>query len=210
MKRVAQIGVVVWGGIFLVLILSMVYLPHTFVRMDTAAATLLHPFQSYEWIDLFTIITTLGSTTGIILLALLTALFLQKRPDLIARLALVLVAESVAVQLIKAAVSRIRPPGLAWLGQAHSFSFPSGHSTSAMALFGFVAVLLFTRLTGYARVLAVSTCILLVLAIGLSRIVLAAHYFSDVIAGFALGGFLLSLVFLLPLSSVFKKLSVRH
>ncbi|MBK6444586.1 MAG: phosphatase PAP2 family protein [Bacteroidetes bacterium] len=70
----------------------------------------------------------------------------------------------------------------------HSFSFPSGHSTIAVALYGFLAYLLIRHQTNRATRTAIFlSCISLIGAIGLSRIYLCVHYLSDVIGGYLLG-----------------------
>lgn len=66
------------------------------------------------------------------------------------------------------------------------FSFPSGHSMGSLCVYGFVAYLLvrhFPKWRWPIRLLAAS----LVMAVGLSRIYLAAHYPGDVAGGFAAG-----------------------
>jgi undecaprenyl-diphosphatase len=73
-------------------------------------------------------------------------------------------------------------------------SFPSGHSMGSVIGFGalgYVAVLLLRRPS--ARFAVVLALTLLVLVIGFSRIYLRAHWFSDVLGGFAIGTFWLSL-----------------
>ncbi len=66
------------------------------------------------------------------------------------------------------------------------FSFPSGHSMGSLCIYGFVAYLLCRHFPGWrwpVRLLALAT----ILAVGLSRIYLAAHYPGDVAGGFAAG-----------------------
>ena len=80
---------------------------------------------------------------------------------------------------LKQLVQRARPEDL-------SFGFPSGHSTAAAAFWGaviFLADALSPRLCRAARVLAVTMIVL----VGLARVVLRAHWPSDVLGGIALG-----------------------
>ncbi len=184
---------------FVALVGLMQFDPDEFVRLDTLATSLVHPLQTFSWVQFFIVITTLGSTTGVIAIALLFAVFIRHERTLVARLVLGLIGSSISAQIIKSLIHRVRPDALPWIGALHSFSFPSGHSTSAMVLFGFIAVVCAKKLnTPSMRYALVLFSALLILAIGASRIVLAAHYFSDVLAGFLLGAFWLAFVFLIP------------
>jgi undecaprenyl-diphosphatase len=81
--------------------------------------------------------------------------------------------------VLKVVVGRPRPEGPA-------FGFPSGHATAAAAFFGAVVYLagsLPPTLRRLVRALAV-VCIVLV---GLARVILRAHWPSDVLGGITLG-----------------------
>ncbi len=82
---------------------------------------------------------------------------------------------------------RARP--VAQMVNETSYSFPSGHATLSLAIYGFIAYMIL-RLAKKEAVKVWSTIILgiFILLIGLSRIYLRVHYFSDVVGGFALGG----------------------
>jgi membrane-associated phospholipid phosphatase len=80
-----------------------------------------------------------------------------------------------------------------WVYESNQ-SFPSGHSSGSMAMFGMLGYLLArTGRTRRVRVLGGSAAALLILAIGFSRIYLGAHYFSDVIGGYLIGAAWLTL-----------------
>ena len=91
--------------------------------------------------------------------------------------------------LIKRVIHRPRPAGSgAWLA-GHSWSFPSGHAMNSLVAFGLLAWLLVVfRVRDRARRVAiVAGCALLALLIGMTRLYLGVHYFSDVVAGWATG-----------------------
>jgi undecaprenyl-diphosphatase len=67
-----------------------------------------------------------------------------------------------------------------------SFSFPSGHSTAAAAFFGAV-IYLCGSLPGRRRDLVRALAAVMIVLVGLARVILRAHWPSDVVAGFALG-----------------------
>lgn len=90
---------------------------------------------------------------------------------------------------LKVLISRPRPTG-EHLTYATGFSFPSGHAMLSMAFYGFIAYLLWINLPHKGGRWGAGLLILLILAIGLSRVYLNVHYASDVLAGFLLGGLL--------------------
>jgi membrane-associated phospholipid phosphatase len=89
-----------------------------------------------------------------------------------------------AVHLAKAGVDRPRPA--APLTEASKSAYPSGHAAYATAWIA--AALLFTRrLRLVSHAALVTGAIVLAGAIGLSRIYLRVHYWSDVAGGWGLG-----------------------
>jgi undecaprenyl-diphosphatase len=81
--------------------------------------------------------------------------------------------------VVKQLVGRPRPEAL-------SLGFPSGHATAAAAFFGavmFLAGALPPRLGAWVRGLAA----VMIVLVGMARVILRAHWPSDVLAGIALG-----------------------
>lgn len=94
------------------------------------------------------------------------------------------------MRLLKELFARPRPEG-EHLTYAAGYSFPSGHAMISIAFYGFLAYLALRLLPGRTgKALAVILGVLVFL-IGISRIYLNVHYFSDVLAGFLMGGFIL-------------------
>ncbi len=89
--------------------------------------------------------------------------------------------------LLKQLFNRPRPL-IPLLEPVSGLSFPSGHAMMSMSFYGLLIFL--TWESSYSRRwkwLIMIALLLLILAIGFSRIYLRLHYFSDVIAGFAAG-----------------------
>jgi membrane-associated phospholipid phosphatase len=113
-------------------------------------------------------------------------------------LVLALVATQGVVQLIKVWVERPRPAANHGLAEAAGFSFPSAHSATSMALYATLALVAARacRPRGL-RAAVLASAAALVAAIGLSRILLAAHYPIDVLAGWFTGAALVGASWLL-------------
>lgn len=90
-------------------------------------------------------------------------------------------------KIIKVAVARPRP-SFHEITDADSMSFPSGHAMVGFILYMFIAYLIASGLKNKAqRWIVAAVAFLFVLLIGISRIVLGAHYPSDIIGGYTLG-----------------------
>jgi membrane-associated phospholipid phosphatase len=141
--------------------------------------------------DTFVVITQFGSVIGILSLAILVALVLMiRRRKLVAVVwLLALVVTGLLNFGLKTAIGRDRPPFRDPAIHETNESFPSGHSMGSIVTYGLLAYLLFLTVKGrVARAALVIVALLIVLAIGFSRIYLGAHYASDVVGGFAVGG----------------------
>ncbi|OOZ17227.1 hypothetical protein BOW28_07195 [Solemya velum gill symbiont] len=134
--------------------------------------------------SIMVLITTLGDgwLLGWLSATVFILLFIQHRPTAWHWLAAVVFAFA-APWLLKAGLQVARPPNAALT----NWSFPSGHAVHATVIYGFLAVLLATRLPQERRWLVYAVTIVLVLLIGFSRLYLGVHWFSDVIAGWVLG-----------------------
>lgn len=89
--------------------------------------------------------------------------------------------------LLKVFFERSRPE-LAHVVEAAGYSFPSGHAMVSLCFYGMLAFLLMRRTPSLvARILVAALSVLLIGAIGLSRVYLGVHYPTDVAAGYAAG-----------------------
>lgn len=145
-------------------------------------------------------ITELGDTRVVVAITAVVFLWLAwKRAWHTATFWLVAVAGASALNtVIKVTLHRTRPNELLYSGWS-AFSFPSGHSTTNLVLYGFLAVLVARGLRPALRVPVAFAALTLVFLIAVSRLYLGAHWFSDVAGGAAFGStwlMLLGLVYL--------------
>jgi undecaprenyl-diphosphatase len=138
--------------------------------------------------DAFRALSTVGSPLWVAsACALLAAVLLVRKAH--AQALLVLLAypgTALLVNVVKALVDRPRPRVVA-LSNVSTSGFPSGHAAGSLALIG-AALMLAMPHAQRARWPLAAAGVLLVLAIGASRVYLGVHYLSDVLAGWALSG----------------------
>lgn len=103
-------------------------------------------------------------------------------------LALTVLGTQAVVDLIKLLVERPRPALNGTLAEASGYSFPSAHSATGMALYATLTLLAARATQGRLRLAIVVGGTALIGAIGMSRVMLAAHYPIDVLAGWMTGG----------------------
>ncbi len=90
---------------------------------------------------------------------------------------------------VKELTRRPRPPAAQAIGHWTGYAFPSGHTTKATAVYGMLAALLAAATSSWGRKVALWTAALLITGlVGLTRLYLGAHWLTDVLGGFALGG----------------------
>lgn len=135
-------------------------------------------------------VTALGGFTLLSFLTIVGVIGLlrsrRRREALI--LATVMVSGQVASELLKLAYSRPRPALVPHGSIVYSNSFPSGHSALSAAGYLMLAVILAGMLRRRASVaMTYVTAVLIVAAVGVSRVYLGVHWPSDVAAGWALG-----------------------
>lgn len=87
--------------------------------------------------------------------------------------------------LLKHTFERVRPEHDHGYASVTGWSFPSGHSSAAMAVYGTACYLVWRLAPPAWRMPCVAILAALIMAIGLSRILLQVHFASDVAAGLA-------------------------
>ena len=187
------------GGIFLLSFGVFAYLASVIALFPGEAAVSIW-VQSWRnsWLDvIMRAISAPGyGMPGLIILGLTLALLVFKGmgKESVLLLALAIVSSSLNF-VIKELVARPRPSGeLVQVFQNHdSFSFPSGHIMSHVALLGMLGVIAALRMRPCLAKWFIQGGLLVGLfAVGVSRIYLGAHWIGDVVAAYALGAALIA------------------
>jgi undecaprenyl-diphosphatase len=141
-------------------------------------------------VGVFLVITTLAGGWGVTVLvvAVVALCAAQRRFGLAAMLAASAIGGALLNDVIKPLTARPRPTLFPGLAPAHGYAFPSEHAVSAVTCvaFSLLVLALLVRARPLRAALLVAAPILVFL-IDLSRLVLAVHWPSDVIAGNLLG-----------------------
>jgi undecaprenyl-diphosphatase len=137
-------------------------------------------------------VSRFGSTIVVLGLAAALALLVSRRCRAVSVAIVVATAGRPLLEwTLKALVDRDRPD-FDRLVPGNGPSFPSGHPMAAVALYGFLPVVV--ALYTHRRAIVYATWALtvtLVAGIAASRVYLGVHWFSDIIASIVLGAFLL-------------------
>lgn len=99
----------------------------------------------------------------------------------------------ILVRLLKAHFERTRPIHEHALTDSSGWSFPSGHASGAVFVYGMLSYFIIRHTPARWHIPIALTAILLVVFVGFSRVILQVHYFSDVLAGFSVAAAWLAL-----------------
>lgn len=156
--------------------------------IDTQIAIAVHQHQS-SFLDIVMIMfTKIG--TGPVLLAAVAAVsfwaYKRGRHSYILILAANVVVAMAVTPVLKAIFARARPTLFEVIKRPDTYSFPSGHSMSAVVIYGSLATVIIALRPAAKLPITIATGVLM-LGIGFSRVYLGAHWPMDVLAGWASG-----------------------
>lgn len=141
-----------------------------------------------EWLSfIMLVVTYAGSYMLVGSLTFLSAIFffIHKHAARILPLLVSVAGSATTMFILKYLLERDRPSGSLYMEL--SPSFPSGHATMAIALYGFILYIVWTYDRHPLRNPFIIFLAILIMLIGLSRLYLGVHYLSDVLAGYAVG-----------------------
>jgi undecaprenyl-diphosphatase len=163
------------------------------VRADVAVANLLYGLRTPLLDRVMMTASALGDGGQRTAVTVLVTLYLawRRRFRWALAFALVMAGAAAATPVFKTAFHVARPSAL--YSGADAYSFPSGHATSAAALYLTLGWMASRALARRWRPAVWIVALAAILVTAVSRVYLGAHWPSDVIAGMALGAALASL-----------------
>jgi membrane protein DedA with SNARE-associated domain/membrane-associated phospholipid phosphatase len=161
--------------------------------LDTDLLDLADRLQTDTLVDVAKIVTGLGALPTVIALVAGTSVLLVARRRYSEALVLVLglALTYIAVHVTKDAIGRPRPTES--LVETAGQAYPSGHAAYAMAWVA-IAVVLTRRLRLVTSGVLVFIALGIAAAVGVTRVYLRAHWWSDVAGGWGLGAALFALL----------------
>ena len=144
-----------------------------------------------EYLTQFFLSITLGGK-GVVasVFGVLFSLYLLLRKDSLYIIPLIatLSGAGLSTSIIKTLVHRDRPGTDIAYYIEKTLSFPSGHAAISVAFYGFLAYYFIRKAITWNKKVGIFFIALFVISlIGLSRLYLGVHYFSDVLGGYVIG-----------------------
>ncbi len=166
--------------------------PHSFMaNFDIWVNSFVANHVGHVWVVLSAYLSWIADSTAIVVVGgfIGFGLLLKRKWRRAAIMLLSIGSAGVILNISKDFFMRARPDNA--IQALSSFSFPSGHATMAAVFFTVLAYLVTPKIKSRMnKELFMVLCVLLTIAIGLSRIILNVHWTSDVVGGWALGVFL--------------------
>lgn len=158
-------------------------------QLDVALSTALSRHATDEQLQTFALLTHLGDKEFLMaLVAVIAVLLLWRGERFIAAAWVVACALGGLLNLaLKEAFARSRPEFLHSFATADGWSFPSGHSSGSIIVYGLLGYLAVLHTPKSFHIPTAAVAMALVVCVGLSRVILQVHYFSDVLGGYAVG-----------------------
>jgi membrane-associated phospholipid phosphatase len=139
--------------------------------------------------DVMRLVTLLGDGLVVLTLLVIVGIFVaRRRPGWGAPsfLAVAVLGQFLIVSVAKWGIDRTRPD-IEQLSGVVGQSFPSGHTTAAATAWACIAFLLSIGRPLPVRAALMGSAAAIATAVGVTRVVLGVHWFTDVVAGLVLG-----------------------
>lgn len=185
-------------SIIIFIVLSTLVVLNNVIKLDNCVYNFISNIITHNLTSNMKYLTFLGSGVVVIGICIITLIiFKNKKYSLFMSINLILI--SLFQVILKNIFTRNRPVDINLIEET-GYSFPSGHSLTAMAFYGFIIYLIYkSTLSKRSKSIFIVLFSTIIFIIGLSRIYLGVHFFSDVV-----GGFSFSLAYLIIYTNLIK------
>ena len=181
------------------IILTILVIKGNIYGIDESFFNVVSSFKNDYLTKFLYVITTIASSIGVIVLLIITFIIFKKRQVLSDfKYVFINVFSGLLLMLIfKNTIRRTRPVWI-WIKES-GFSYPSGHTITAVMFYGTLMLLIYKNVRGFKRYILITLFSMMIFLVGISRIYFGVHYLTDVIASTILGSIVLII------SSLFMK-----
>jgi membrane-associated phospholipid phosphatase len=178
--------------LFIILVSTIVFFLRKPMRrfkwIDLAIFGVLHLLKRKSFTRIMLLVTQLGKHQFLIpanILLIFYFIFFKRQSWFSISVAAIALSSLVLMLTLKKLFRRKRP-GSPLLKPVRGLSFPSGHAIFAVTFFGLI-IHIIRVVRPFGENIWIILLVILIIAIGFSRIYLRVHYASDVLSGFVIG-----------------------
>lgn len=178
--------------IFFVISFNINYLSNIIYTLDNKVIDFITSIQNVYLTFIYKIFTFLGNIyiPSIIIVCIFV---FKKNKNYLYILSSSYILSGILSLILKFIIARPRPLN-AIINMPKSYSFPSGHTLTSIVFYLIFCYLMTIRLNKSKKIIFYIISILFCLSIGMSRIYLGVHFFSDVIGGILYGSLLVIMI----------------
>ena len=163
------------------IILSVLVLTKNDIYIDKVVYKFVSKFIFDDLTSVIKILTNIGGALVVIVITIIT-LIKNRKYGTYMTINLILI--TILQIILKHIFLRNRPVDINLIEET-GYSFPSGHSLTAMAFYGFIIYLVYiSNINKRSKIIYISLFSIFILIVGLSRIYLGVHFFTDVMGAF--------------------------
>ena len=168
--------------IFILLVITGLVIFNLTGPFDEMVYKMVRSLESDFFDTYFVFVTKFGNAIVIFAVVLILMIMFRNRDGWL--LGILAANSAITNKIVKHIIQRPRPDVLKLIKQG-GYSFPSGHSMIAIAVYGYLLYYVLKRIKNkYLKYPLVILLGILILSVGISRIYVGVHYGTDVIAGF--------------------------
>ncbi|MBQ9072005.1 MAG: phosphatase PAP2 family protein [Bacilli bacterium] len=171
-------------SLIIFIILSILVLTKKDIYLDSFMYGIVSKYITNNLTLIVKNLTHLGSAIVVIGITVFTLLYFKNKKYAL-YMTINLVCITILQILLKNIFVRERPIDINLIEET-GYSFPSGHSLTAFAFYGFIIYLIYkSNLTKRRKNIFITMFSLFIFIVGLSRVYLGVHFFTDVVGAFS-------------------------